>query len=59
MFAKYNHETLNVDARTNIVNFKEAVEVWRCWEKSYVAIAQYYESLVDAMSDDEKDRVGR
>lgn len=59
LFAKYNHETQNVQTRTNIGNFKEAIEVWRCWENSYIACAQYYESLVNKMSEDAKDVDGR
>ncbi|XP_028046695.1 serine/threonine-protein kinase ATR isoform X2 [Monomorium pharaonis] len=56
LFAKYNDETLNVDTDGGIVNYKEAIEVWRCWEKSWVSCAQYYDTIVERMSDDDKDR---
>ncbi|KAK2579409.1 hypothetical protein KPH14_003267 [Odynerus spinipes] len=59
LFAKYNDETLNVDTDVNICNYKEAIEVWRAWEKSLLACAQYYESVVDRMTDEEKDIKGR
>ena len=35
-------------------NYKEASEVWRAWEKSCLAIARYYESVLDKMSDEER-----
>ncbi|XP_046813707.1 serine/threonine-protein kinase ATR isoform X1 [Vespa crabro] len=59
LFAKYNDETLNVDTDVSICNYKEAIEVWRAWEKSLLACAQYYESVVNRMSDEEKDIKGR
>ncbi|OXU29026.1 hypothetical protein TSAR_005154 [Trichomalopsis sarcophagae] len=54
LWAKYNDETLNVDANGNMINYKEAYEVWKNWEKSCLAIARYYESVIDKMSDDER-----
>ncbi|XP_058804986.1 serine/threonine-protein kinase ATR-like [Phymastichus coffea] len=54
LWAKYNDETLNVDANGNMTNYKEAFEVWRLWEKSCLAIARYYESVIDKMSDEER-----
>lgn len=59
LFAKYNDETLNVDTDVSICNYKEAIEVWRAWEKSLLACAQYYESVVNRMSNEEKDIKGR
>ncbi|KAL0107168.1 hypothetical protein PUN28_015590 [Cardiocondyla obscurior] len=56
LFAKYNDETLNVDTDGCIVNYKEAIEVWKCWEKSWVSCAQYYDTIVERMSEDDKDR---
>ncbi|KAG5348071.1 ATR kinase, partial [Acromyrmex charruanus] len=56
LFAKYNDETLNVDTDGCILNYKEAIEVWRCWEKSWVSCAQYYDTIVERMSEDDKDR---
>lgn len=37
-----------------MANYKEAHEVWRGWEKSCLAIARYYESVLDKMSDEER-----
>ncbi|XP_011503709.1 PREDICTED: serine/threonine-protein kinase atr-like [Ceratosolen solmsi marchali] len=54
LWAKYNDETLNVDANGNMTNYKEAYEVWRAWEKSSLAIARYYESVIDKMTDEER-----
>lgn len=54
LWAKYNDETLNVDANGNMTNYKEAFEVWRLWEKSCLAIARYYESVIDKMTDEER-----
>ncbi|XP_060828354.1 serine/threonine-protein kinase atr-like [Bombus pascuorum] len=59
LYAKYNDETVNVDTDANIINYKEAIEVWREWEKSLLFCAQYYESVIDRMSDEEKDSRGR
>ncbi|KAI4487089.1 hypothetical protein M0802_012043 [Mischocyttarus mexicanus] len=59
LFAQYNDHTLNVDTDISIANYKEAIEVWRAWEKSLLACAQYYDSVVNRMADDEKDVKGR
>ncbi|XP_076654433.1 serine/threonine-protein kinase ATR [Halictus rubicundus] len=59
LYAKYNDETVNVDTDANIMNYKEAIEVWREWEKSLLSCAQYYESVIDRLSDEEKDKKGR
>ncbi|XP_015183049.1 PREDICTED: serine/threonine-protein kinase ATR isoform X2 [Polistes dominula] len=59
LFARYNDQTLNVDTDISIANYKEAIEVWRAWEKSLLACAQYYDSVVNRMADDEKDIKGR
>lgn len=59
MYARYNDETVNVDTDANIINYKEAIEVWREWEKSLLYCAQYYESVIDRMTDEEKDTRGR
>ncbi|XP_025986385.1 serine/threonine-protein kinase ATR [Solenopsis invicta] len=56
LFAKYNDETLNVDTDGCIVNYKEAIEVWKCWEKSWVSCAQYYDTIVERMSEEDRDR---
>ena len=37
-----------------MTNYKEAHDVWRGWEKSCLAIARYYESVIDKMTDDER-----
>nr|XP_034192073.1 serine/threonine-protein kinase ATR [Osmia lignaria]XP_034192074.1 serine/threonine-protein kinase ATR [Osmia lignaria]XP_034192075.1 serine/threonine-protein kinase ATR [Osmia lignaria] len=59
LYARYNDETVNVDTDANIINYKEAIEVWREWEKSLLYCAQYYESVIDRMTDEEKDTRGR
>ncbi|XP_033336517.2 serine/threonine-protein kinase ATR [Megalopta genalis] len=59
LYAKYNDETVNVDTDANIMNYKEAIEVWREWEKSLLSCAQYYESVIERLSDEEKDKKGR
>ncbi|XP_012230547.1 serine/threonine-protein kinase ATR [Linepithema humile] len=56
LFAKYNDETLNVDTDGSILNYKEAIEVWRGWEKSWLACAEYYNTIVERMSEEDKDR---
>jgi len=56
LFAKYNDETLNVDTDGCILNYKEAIEVWKCWEKSWVLCAQYYDTIVERMSEVDKDK---
>jgi hypothetical protein len=37
-----------------MTNYKEAYEVWKAWEKSSLAIARYYESVIDKMTDEER-----
>lgn len=59
LYAKYNDETLNVDMDGNISNYKEAIEVWRVWEKSLLSCARYYETVVDRMSVEARDTTGR
>ncbi|KAL7294393.1 hypothetical protein TKK_0012398 [Trichogramma kaykai] len=54
LWAKYNDETLNVEANNNMHNYKEAFEVWRGWEKSCLSVARYFESVLDKMSDEER-----
>ncbi|KAJ8680180.1 hypothetical protein QAD02_015967 [Eretmocerus hayati] len=54
LWAKYNDETLNVDAAGNTANYKEAFEVWKSWEKSWLAMARYYETLIDKMTEEER-----
>ncbi|XP_011699804.1 PREDICTED: serine/threonine-protein kinase ATR isoform X2 [Wasmannia auropunctata] len=56
LFAKYNDETLNIDTDGCILNYKEAIEVWKCWEKTWVSCAQYYDTIVERLSEDDKDR---
>ncbi|XP_048511999.1 serine/threonine-protein kinase ATR isoform X2 [Athalia rosae] len=55
LYAKYNDETLNVDTDGNICNYKEAIEVWRVWEKSLLSCARYFESIVHRMTHDDRD----
>lgn len=59
LFAKYNDETLNVDTDGCIINYKEAIEVWRGWEKSWLSCAQYYEAVVERMPEDDRDKSRR
>ncbi|XP_066597912.1 serine/threonine-protein kinase atr-like [Prorops nasuta] len=59
LFAKYNNETANVDTDCSILNYKEVIEVWKEWDKSMLACADYYESIVKRMSDEERDTKGR
>ncbi|XP_034947758.1 serine/threonine-protein kinase ATR-like [Chelonus insularis] len=54
LFAKYNDEVVNVHTDINRKYYQEAVDVWRCWEKSYLACAQYHETLINRMSENEK-----
>ncbi|XP_020296818.1 serine/threonine-protein kinase ATR [Pseudomyrmex gracilis] len=56
LFAKYNDETINVDTDGCIANYKEAIEVWRGWEKTWVACADYYDTIIERLSEDDKDR---
>lgn len=56
LFAKYNDETLNVDTDGCIINYKEAIEVWRGWDKSWLSCAQYYEAVVERMPEDDRDK---
>ncbi|XP_025157159.1 serine/threonine-protein kinase ATR [Harpegnathos saltator] len=59
LFAKYNDETLNVDTDGCIINYKEAIDVWRGWEKSWLSCAQYYEAVIERMPEDDRDRKRR
>nr|CAD7426912.1 unnamed protein product [Timema monikensis] len=55
LVATYNDETVNVDMDVNIGSYKEAVNVYREWEKSLVCLAQYYDRVLMSVSDEEKD----
>lgn len=59
LFAKYNDETLNVDTDGCIANYKEAIEVWRGWDQSWLACAQYYEAVFERMPEDDGDKSRR
>ncbi|XP_038211943.1 serine/threonine-protein kinase ATR [Zerene cesonia] len=45
LIAKYNDETTNVDVDVNIGYYKEAVDVFKQWEKSLVCLGSYYEKV--------------
>ncbi|XP_063533871.1 serine/threonine-protein kinase ATR [Cydia strobilella] len=45
LIAKYNDETTNVDVDVNIGYYKEAVDVFKQWEKSLVCLGAYYEKV--------------
>ncbi|KAK0088729.1 hypothetical protein PV325_010836 [Microctonus aethiopoides] len=55
LFATYNDKTVNVDTEINKRYYKEAVDAWRCWEKSYLACAQYHDMMFDRMGEDKRD----
>ncbi|KAK0175715.1 hypothetical protein PV327_009444 [Microctonus hyperodae] len=55
LFATYNDKTVNVDTEINKRYYKEAVDAWRCWEKSYLACAQYHDMMFDRMTEDKRD----
>ncbi|XP_014472413.1 PREDICTED: serine/threonine-protein kinase ATR-like isoform X2 [Dinoponera quadriceps] len=59
LFAKYNDETLNIDTDGCIFNYKEAIDVWRGWEKSWLSCAQYYEGVVERMPENDRDKSRR
>ncbi|XP_032688955.1 serine/threonine-protein kinase ATR isoform X2 [Odontomachus brunneus] len=59
LFAKYNDETLNVDTDGCIINYKEAIDVWRGWDKSWLSCAQYYEAVVERMPEDDRHKSRR
>ncbi|XP_044590601.1 serine/threonine-protein kinase atr-like [Cotesia glomerata] len=54
LFAQYNDQTVNVSTQINRLYYQEAVDVWKFWEKSYLAQAQYYDSLLERMTEDER-----
>nr|CAD7571512.1 unnamed protein product [Timema californicum] len=54
LVATYNDETVNVDMDVNIGSYKEAVNVYREWEKSLVCLAQYYDRVLMSVSDEQK-----
>ena len=57
LFAKYNHHTLNVVSELNVANYDSAIKVWPCWEKTAICCAQYFDSVIDKMSEADKDSV--
>lgn len=59
LWAKYNDETLNVESNVNMSNYKTAYEIGKCCEKNCVSIARYYESVIEKMSDEDRDLNGR
>lgn len=58
LIATYNDSISNVDTSTNIQHYKSAVETYKEWEKSLVYLAQYYDKIFNALSDEERDTKG-
>ena len=58
-YAKYNDKTVSVEISSNINNYEEALSVRKNWEKSCVAFAEYYESVVEKLADPDGDANGR
>ncbi|XP_008550901.1 serine/threonine-protein kinase atr [Microplitis demolitor] len=54
LFAQYNDQIVNVSTEINKIYYQEAVEVWQCWEKSYLACAQYHDSLFERMTEEQR-----
>lgn len=59
LFAKYNDEKLNLDVKSNLDNYQQVVVVWHRWEKSFVALAQYNESVYEMINIEDRDVQGR
>lgn len=51
LIATYNDENVNIDLDKNLANYKDAVEVYRYWEKSVVCVAQYEYKVLRAISE--------
>lgn len=58
-YAQYNDKTASVEIASNLKNYQDAVTVWEKSEKSCVAFAEYFESIVEKFSVADKDEKGR
>lgn len=58
LVATYNDETANVGMEANINNYKEVVDIYKEWEKSWVCLAQYYDKLFSNMMVTDRDVKG-
>lgn len=58
LIATYNDSTSNVNTDVNIQHYKEAMEMFREWEKSLVSLAQYYDRIFQNFTDEERDSKG-
>lgn len=58
LIASYNDTISNVDTNTNIQHYRSAVETFREWEKSLVYLAQYYDKVFNALSEEDRDAKG-
>ncbi|XP_071056684.1 serine/threonine-protein kinase ATR [Onthophagus taurus] len=55
LIAEYNDKISNVDREINISHYKEALELNKEREQSYVCLAQYYDKIYHSFSDEVKD----
>ncbi|KAL1512933.1 hypothetical protein ABEB36_002432 [Hypothenemus hampei] len=55
LIATYNNDICSVDVDTNLQQYKEAVECFKEWEKSLVALAQYQDRILQSYTDELKD----
>ncbi|KAJ8944483.1 hypothetical protein NQ314_009467 [Rhamnusium bicolor] len=58
LIATYNDTISNVDVEVNLQNYRDAIEVYREWEKSLVCLAQYYDKIFQNYSDEDRDAKG-
>ncbi|XP_066138403.1 serine/threonine-protein kinase ATR [Euwallacea fornicatus] len=55
LIANYNNDICSVDVETNLQQYKDAVEVFKEWEKSLVCLAQYQDRIWQNYPDSDRD----
>ncbi|GJQ85421.1 hypothetical protein Trydic_g23851 [Trypoxylus dichotomus] len=58
LIATYNDKISNVDTEVNIMHYKEALDMNKEWEKSYVSLAQYYDRIFQNYTAEDRDDKG-
>lgn len=58
LIAIYNDKMSNVDTEVNTMHYKDALEMNKEWEKSYVLLGQYYDRIFQNYTSEDRDNKG-
>ncbi|XP_060518372.1 serine/threonine-protein kinase ATR isoform X2 [Cylas formicarius] len=55
LIATYNDAICSVDVEMNLQQYRDALDLYKEWEKSLVSLAQYQDRILQSFTDEEKD----